>query len=50
VTTDYLEWLAGRLAEDGKQVLLLIWDNASGHCSQAVRTWLREQNRAARAT
>jgi hypothetical protein len=48
VTLDYLQWVSEQLAQQGQQVLLLIWDNASWHVSQAVRTWLREHNRAAR--
>ena len=34
----------------GKRALLLIWDNASWHTSQAVRTWLREHNRHSKHT
>jgi transposase len=49
VTTDYLDWVCQRLAAEGQQVLVLIWDNASWHVSQQVRDWLREHNRAARA-
>ena len=48
VTVDYLAWGSEQLAEQGATVLLLIWDNASWHGSKAVRTWLREHNRAAR--
>ena len=44
VTTQYLEWLAARLADDGKQALVVIWDNASWHTSRAVRTWLKAHN------
>ena len=31
-------------AKKGKAALVLIWDNASWHKSQAVRSWLREHN------
>ena len=48
VTTDYLSWVSAELAQQGEQVLLLVWDNASWHVSKAVRAWLREHNRAAR--
>jgi len=48
VTTDYLSWVSAELAQQGKQVLLLVWDNASWHVSKAVRAWLRAHNRAAR--
>jgi hypothetical protein len=29
VTTDFLEWLCEQVREQGKSVLVLIWDNAS---------------------
>lgn len=45
VTTDFLEWLCGQVQAQGKDVLLVIWDNASWHVSKQVRTWLREHNR-----
>jgi hypothetical protein len=32
------------------RVLALIWDNASWHISQEVRAWLRQHNRAVKAT
>ena len=44
VTTQYLGWLAERLANDGKQALVVIWDNASWHTSREVRTWLKAHN------
>jgi hypothetical protein len=39
-TTQLLRWLAERLADDGKQALVVIWDHASWHVSREVRTWL----------
>jgi len=45
VTTQFLAWLLDRLAEEGKNALLMIWDNASWHTSQEVRTWIKEHNR-----
>src|SRR5438876_4469098 len=36
VSTAYLEWVCERLAEEGKRVLVLIWDNASWHISREV--------------
>lgn len=45
VTEDYLAWVCARLAAEGKTALLLVWDNASWHISQRVRTWIREHNR-----
>ena len=29
VTTDFLEWLCEQVQEQGKRVIVLIWDNAS---------------------
>jgi transposase len=44
ITTDFLEWLCEQVRAQGKQVLVLIWDNASWHVSKQVKTWLREHN------
>jgi transposase len=44
VTTQFLAWCCEQLAQTNKRVLVLIWDNASWHRSQLVRTWLREHN------
>jgi hypothetical protein len=45
VTIDFLAWCAARAQERGKRAVLVIWDNASWHDSQIVRTWLRQHNR-----
>jgi transposase len=45
VTIAFLAWCATRAQERGKRAVLLIWDNASWHESQIVRTWLRQHNR-----
>ena len=45
LTIPYLAWCCTKLATAGKEALLLIWDNASWHVSQAVRTWIRAHNR-----
>jgi transposase len=45
VTTQCLAWLKAWLAAAGKTALLLAWDNASWHVSQAVRAWLKAHNR-----
>jgi DDE superfamily endonuclease len=50
VTTDFLCWCSERLGQQGVRALVLIWDNASWHKSQAVRTWLRHHNRGVKAT
>lgn len=44
VTSDFLEWVCGKLAEEGKRVLALVWDNATWHKSQAVRGWIKQHN------
>jgi transposase len=44
VTTDFLEWLCEQREIQGKEVLVVVWDNASWHVSKHVRTWLREHN------
>ena len=49
VTISYLQWVCERLSAEGKQgkqVLVMVWDNASWHVSREVRAWLREHNRA----
>jgi hypothetical protein len=45
MTTKFLEWLCRGLAKEGQKALLLGWDNASWHISQAVRIWLRAHKR-----
>jgi transposase len=45
VTIDFLAWCAERAQEHGKRAVLVIWDNASWHDSQIVRSWLRQHNR-----
>ena len=44
VTIDFLAWGSAQLAAQGFTALLLIWDNASWHRSQAVRHWIRQHN------
>ena len=44
VTIDVLAWCSAQLAAQGTTALLLIWDNASWHRSQAVRHWIRQHN------
>lgn len=45
ISTQFLEWACEKITELGARVLVLIWDNASWHVSQFVRTWVREHNR-----
>ena len=49
LTTQFLAWCCERLAAQGKRALLLVWDNASWHKSQIVRTWIRRHNQQAKA-
>ena len=48
VTEDFLAWVCERLRAEGKQALLLIWDNASWHVSKRVRAWIKAHNRHAK--
>jgi transposase len=50
LTTQFLAWCCDRLAAVEKRALLLVWDNASWHKSQEVRTWLRTHNRHVKQT
>jgi transposase len=45
ITIQFLEWSCRKLNRMGKEALLLVWDNASWHISQAVRQWIRGHNR-----
>ena len=45
VTIACLAWCSARLAAYGFTALLLIWDKASWHRSQAVRHWMRQHTR-----
>ena len=49
-TIEFLTWCCAKLAAAGKEALLLVWDNAPWHVSQAVRQWLRAHNRQVKAT
>ena len=42
VTSDFLAWCSAQLAVQGFTALLLSWDHASWHRSQAVRHWIRQ--------
>jgi DDE superfamily endonuclease len=50
ITTQFLDWCCERLLKQGKTNWLLIWDNASWHKSQAVRTWIRQHNQQVKQT
>jgi transposase len=50
ITIQFLDWCCGQLQARGKQVLALVWDNASWHISQAVREWMRAHNRTVKCS
>lgn len=50
ISTQFLDWCCERLETLGKRSWLLIWDNASWHVSQIVRTWIREHNHQVKLT
>jgi hypothetical protein len=50
LTTQFLAWCCTKLAAWGKTALLLVWDNAGWHISQAVDEWLRDHNQTVRQT
>jgi hypothetical protein len=45
VTTQLLAWLTAWWAAEGKTALLLVWEKASWHVSQAVRAWIKAPHR-----
>jgi hypothetical protein len=48
VTEDFLGWLCVRFHQEGKRVLVVVWDNASWHISKRVRDWIAAHNRRVR--
>jgi hypothetical protein len=50
LTTPFLAWCCDRLAALQKRALLRVWDNASWHKSQEVRTGRRIHNRDVKQT
>jgi transposase len=49
-TTEFLAWCCQQLAAAGKEALLLVWDNAPWHVSQAVRQWIYAHNQQVKRT
>ena len=47
VTVQFLAWLCGSIAQEGKRVLVVIWDDASWHTADVVVQWVKAQNRRA---
>ncbi|MDB5058712.1 MAG: hypothetical protein JWO59_2184 [Chloroflexi bacterium] len=50
ITTQFLACCCARLQARGTTTLLLVWDNAYWHRSQAVRRWLSAHNQQVKAT
>lgn len=50
LTIAFLQACCDKLQAAGKEALLLIWDNASWHISQAVQAWLRAHNQQVKRT
>jgi transposase len=48
LTVQFLAWLCGCVAQEGQQVLVVLWDDASWHTSEGVACWVKEQNQRAR--
>ena len=47
-TEEYLGWVCGKLAAEGKRVFVLVWDNAAWHVSKRVGRWIARHNRRVR--
>jgi len=47
VTVQFLAWLCGSIAQEGKRVLVVIWDEPSWHTADIVVQWVKAQNRRA---
>ena len=47
LTAQFVAWTCAQLATTSTTTLVLVWDNASWHGSQAVRDWLRRHNQRA---
>lgn len=47
-TEEFLGWVCGELAAEGKKVFVLVWDNAAWHVSNRVREWIEQHNRRVR--
>lgn len=50
--SEQMWWVIVRLLRQakqlGKKVMVLIWDNASWHCSKRIREWIRTYNQQAK--
>lgn len=50
VTCYFLDWVCQQVAQMGKRVMPLVWDNASWHLSQQVCKWIRQHNQQVKQT
>ena len=50
ITTQFLGWCSKQLEAEGKDALLLCWDNATWHVSREVKSWLRQHNQKVKET
>jgi transposase len=48
ITAQFLEWLCRGAGQEGKKVLVVIWDGPSWHTAEDVAGWVDEQNRRAK--
>jgi hypothetical protein len=44
VTIQFLSWVCQRVTDEGKKLLIVVWDEASWHRADAVSGWVREYN------
>lgn len=49
-TWQFVQALVQVARQEGKRVLVIIWDNAGWHLSKRLRQWRRDYNRAAKVT
>jgi transposase len=44
VTIQFLDWVCWSISQEGKRVLVVVWDDASWHTADAVTHWVVEHN------
>jgi hypothetical protein len=49
ITTQFLSWVCEQIGEEGKRLLIVVWDEASWHRSEVVSGWVRDHNHRAGA-
>jgi transposase len=48
VTIQFLDWLCWSIGREGKEKLIVVWDEASWHTSDTTLDWVRQHNRLAK--